>query len=118
MGKSKLDETYKFEISIKMQFFWCSYCYKISVFLEFGLLLSRVAPYYSSLPRTVWLFLYVLVSLCRLSFTRCPAMDILKVIVLGKFSLGSNYLEDFLVESGDFSMEAVPDTLALFKKWS
>ena len=24
-------------------------------FLEFRLLLSRVAPYYSSLPRTVWL---------------------------------------------------------------
>ena len=28
---------------------------KIPFFLEFWLLLSRVAPYYSSLPRTVWL---------------------------------------------------------------
>ena len=27
---------------------------KIQDFLEFWLLLSRVAPYYSSLPRTVW----------------------------------------------------------------
>ena len=27
-------------------------------FLEFWLLLSRVAPYYSSLPRTVWLKMF------------------------------------------------------------
>ena len=39
-----------------MRFFWCSYWYQNSIFLEFWLLLSQVAPYYSSLPRTVILF--------------------------------------------------------------
>ena len=47
MGKTKLDETYIFKISIKMRF-------NAFHFLEFWLLLSRVAPYYCSLPRTVW----------------------------------------------------------------
>jgi len=37
-----------------MRFFLCKYWYQNSIFLEFRLLLSRVAPYYSSVPRTVW----------------------------------------------------------------
>ena len=53
MGKTKLDETYIFKISIKMRFFWCNYCYQNSTFLEFQLLLSRVTPYYSLLLQTV-----------------------------------------------------------------
>ena len=52
MGKTKLDETYIFKISIKMRFFYVAIDIKIQ-FLEFWLLFSRVAPYYSSLPRTV-----------------------------------------------------------------
>ena len=38
MGKTKLDETYIFEISIKMRFFWCSYWYQnfLYHFLTFG----------------------------------------------------------------------------------
>ena len=28
MGKTNLDETYVFEISIKIQFFWCNYWYQ------------------------------------------------------------------------------------------
>ena len=43
MGKIKLDETYIFTISIKMQFSLCSYWYQNSIFVEFWLLLSRVA---------------------------------------------------------------------------
>ena len=54
MGKTKLDQTYIFKIGIKMRFFWCSYWYQKFHFLDFWLLLSRVAPYYSSLPRIVW----------------------------------------------------------------
>jgi len=56
MGRTKVDETYIFKISIKMRFFWCSNWYQNSIFLEFWLLLSRVATYYISLPRTVWFF--------------------------------------------------------------
>ena len=37
-----------------MQFFWSNYCNQNFVFQEFWLILSRVAPYYSSLARTVW----------------------------------------------------------------
>ena len=33
------------------------YWYQNSIFLSFWFLLSRVAPYYSSLPRTVWLLM-------------------------------------------------------------
>ena len=36
-----------------MPFFWYNYRYENSIFLEFWLLLSLVAPYYSSLLRTV-----------------------------------------------------------------
>ena len=36
MGKTKLDEIYIFKISIKMQFFWCSYWYQNSIFVSFG----------------------------------------------------------------------------------
>ena len=35
MGKTKLDETYIFKISIKMRFFWCSYWYQNSFFYSF-----------------------------------------------------------------------------------
>ena len=53
MGKTKLDEIYTFKISIKMQSFDVDIGIKLP-FLEFRLLFSRVAPYYSSLPRTIW----------------------------------------------------------------
>ena len=36
MSKTKLDETYKFKISIKVRFFWCNYWYKNTVFQSFG----------------------------------------------------------------------------------
>ena len=54
MSKTKFDEIYIYKISIKIQFFWCIYQYQNSSFFLFRLLLSRVAPYYSSLTRTVW----------------------------------------------------------------
>ena len=44
MDKTKLEETYMFKISIKMRFFDGTIGIKNSVFLEFRLLLSRVAP--------------------------------------------------------------------------
>ena len=55
MTKTKFDEIYIFKISIKIRFFIYLLVSKFR-FLEFRLLLSRVAPYYSSLPRTVWKF--------------------------------------------------------------
>jgi len=71
MGKTKFDETYIFKISIKMRFFWCSFWYQnfLVHFLGFWLLLSRVAPYYSSLPQIVCyplLYLYLPVSSANL----------------------------------------------------
>ena len=42
MGKTKLDETYIFKISIKMRFFWCSYWYQNSVFQTFGYYWARL----------------------------------------------------------------------------
>ena len=36
MGKTDLDETYIFNISIKMQFFWCYYRCQNSIFYSFG----------------------------------------------------------------------------------
>ena len=54
MGKIKINETFIFEISIKIYFFFYVYIGIKIQFLEFWLLLSRVAPYYSSLLRTVW----------------------------------------------------------------
>jgi len=52
MGKTNLDETHIFKISIKIDSFDVNIGINIP-FLEFRLLLSRVAPYYSSLPRTI-----------------------------------------------------------------
>ena len=42
--------------------------------------------------------------------------EVLRVIVRGKFSPGSNYPEDISVAKADFSMEVKPDFLALLKK--
>ena len=50
MGKIKFDETYIFNIRLT---FDVTIGIKISL-SKFSLLLSRVALYYSSLPRTVW----------------------------------------------------------------
>ena len=52
-GKIKLDETCIFKLALKCNSFDVVIGIKIP-FLEFRLLLSRFAPYYSSLPRTVW----------------------------------------------------------------
>ena len=46
MVKTKLDKTYMFKISIKIWTFSYIYIYPIP-FLEFQLLLSRVAPYFT-----------------------------------------------------------------------
>ena len=52
MGITDLDETCIFKISIKNRSFDVTIGIKIP-FFEFRLLLSRVAPYYNLLPRTV-----------------------------------------------------------------
>ena len=56
MTKTKFDETFIFKISMKIWFFFMYILASKFRFLEFRLLLSQVAPYYSSLPRTVWKF--------------------------------------------------------------
>ena len=81
MGKTKFDETYIFKISIKCDSFGVAIDIKIQ-FLEFWLLLSRVAPYYSSLPRTVLSLRYDLLDtrdcyllshsfLCKIYVNKC-----------------------------------------------
>ena len=54
MSKTKFDETYIFKISIRNPILLAYLLVSNFRFLEFRLLLTRVAPYYSSLPRTVW----------------------------------------------------------------
>jgi len=53
MTKPKFDETYAFKISMKIGFFWYIFSIKIP-FFRVLFTIGRVAPYYSSLPRTVW----------------------------------------------------------------
>ena len=54
MSITDLDETYIFKSASKYDSFDVTIGIKIGIrFLGFQLLLSRVAPYYSSLPRTV-----------------------------------------------------------------
>ena len=53
MGYAKLDKLICLKSALKLDSFDIAIGIKI-LFLEFWLLLSRVAPYYSSLPRTVW----------------------------------------------------------------
>ena len=53
MTKTKFDETYIFKISMKIWFFYVCFSIKIP-FFRVSFTIERVAPYYSSLPRTVW----------------------------------------------------------------
>jgi hypothetical protein len=45
-------------------------------------------------------------------------MEMLRVIVRGKFSPGLNYLENKSVSKRDLSVDMLPDFLALLKKRS
>ena len=63
-------------------------------FLEFQLLLSRVSPYYSSLPRTVWLALLLFLlslHLAKFDFAQDPTLSLHDVVDL-QFKLVGEYI--------------------------